>query len=164
MLTPLLQICPILERRRKLLRPYGCAVPVNSTSVGFTLTPAGLSLYTATSSLADLDIPTTPGKLLAVDAAHPPRYHFCVVTDSCSTGTLSEHHICVDIGTVPRCAGDYLLECALETSELGPHVGDLATRPFQVVPGPPPPAKKPPPPPAKKPPPPPPPRPATPAT
>ena len=92
MLTPLLQICPVLDRRRKLLGGNSCAVPVNSTSAGFSLSTAGLFLYAGTYVLADdIGIPTTPGKQPAADAAHPREDHACLVTGGCGASTSCGH-------------------------------------------------------------------------
>lgn len=67
MTAPLLQICPAVARRRNLLGNfgihYGCAEPVNSTSIGLGLsTMAGTALYSRTGPLTALKVPTTPGE------------------------------------------------------------------------------------------------------
>ena len=92
-LTPPLQICPVTARRRKLLRPFGCVVPVNSSSAGFPLSPApGIFLHSLTSSMTALGIPTDPGKQLEADVAHPAdepvRPQLC-----CRASAPSERHI-----------------------------------------------------------------------
>jgi hypothetical protein len=77
--------------------------------------------------------------------------------------------MCYNRGTVLYCAGTYMVECVLQTDELGPDLGSsnrgYSIAEFQVVDKPPPPplVRKPPQPPPKKQPPLPP-RPATPAT
>ena len=89
--------------------------------------------------------------------------------------TASAH---ADSKMFPHCAGDYLLECGLQTPELGADtVAGIYATSFKLVAAQPPPSSKPPPkrtpplppkqtfpPPPKQKPPPPPPRPATPAS
>ena len=59
----LLQVCPAPDRRRKLLAPAGCAVPVNVSSTGLSLdTTLSPGLYSHTDGLEVLGLPTTPGK------------------------------------------------------------------------------------------------------
>jgi hypothetical protein len=67
MTAPLLQICSAVARRRKLLGNFGisytCAEPVNSTSIGLSLsTETRPAQYSYNGPLTALGVPTTPGE------------------------------------------------------------------------------------------------------
>ena len=66
----MLQVCPAPDRRRKLLGPAGCDVPVNVSNTGLSLdTTLATGLYSHTdNALEVLDLPTTPGKQQAINA------------------------------------------------------------------------------------------------